>query len=104
MAAGARGNNCAHKLTDKCLDGESLSMLIVLQEGTCWGVGKARALLNGTVITLSVIRAGTQRHPAALLRTACGDENLSHTTQRRKDSRRTCSNRWWKVAVRILES
>lgn len=91
-AAGACGNNSAHKLTDEFWDGESLSGLIVFQEGTHSGMGEVRELLTGRAIATSVITAGMQRGPATLLKTACGDENLSHTTQRKKDSRRTCSN------------
>ena len=74
-----------------------------MQEGTCLGVAEARVLLTGRAIATSVITAGMQKGPATLLKTVCGDEDLSHTTQRRKDSRRTCLNRQWKVAVRILE-
>lgn len=55
-AAGACGNNSAHKVTDECLDGEILSGLIALQGGTHWGVGEARALMTGRAIATSVIR------------------------------------------------
>lgn len=63
-ATGAYGNKSVHELTDECLNGERLSVVILLQEGTCSGMKEATVLLTGGATVISVIRAGMPSNSA----------------------------------------